>query len=109
MNRWKGENVSTTEVERAINKIFGMNDLAVYGVPVPGNEGKAGMAAIVNLNELDLKKLATEIHQELPSYAVPKFLRICSHIPTTGNIIIRFCTHKVIVFSTFISNVCRHI
>ena len=45
--RWKGENVSTTEVTEAINTFPGIKDANVYGVGVPGNEGRAGMAAIV--------------------------------------------------------------
>ena len=34
--RWRGENVSTTEVETAISKIVRMQDAVVYGVEVPG-------------------------------------------------------------------------
>jgi len=36
--RWKGENVSTTEVERIIQKIVGFKDAVVYGVTVPSME-----------------------------------------------------------------------
>lgn len=32
--RWRGENVSTTEVEQVISDITGLNDAAVYGVEV---------------------------------------------------------------------------
>ncbi len=45
--RWKGENVSTTEVAAAIAACPGIIDAAVYGVVVPGADGRAGMAAIV--------------------------------------------------------------
>lgn len=34
--RWKGENVSTTEVEGLIQNIIGFSDATVYGVEVPG-------------------------------------------------------------------------
>ena len=44
--RWKGENVSTTEVEATMANILQLRDVVVYGVEVPGNEGRAGMAAI---------------------------------------------------------------
>ena len=44
--RWKGENVSTNEVEGLISNIIQLTDVCVYGVEVPGNEGKAGMACI---------------------------------------------------------------
>jgi solute carrier family 27 (fatty acid transporter), member 1/4 len=32
--RWRGENVSTTEVEAVISNIAGLNDCVVYGVEV---------------------------------------------------------------------------
>ncbi|NXU75691.1 S27A1 protein, partial [Oreotrochilus melanogaster] len=44
--RWRGENVSTTEVEGTLSHILNQTDVAVYGVEIPGVEGKAGMAAI---------------------------------------------------------------
>lgn len=34
--RWKGENVSTTEVEGTMSSLLGQTDVAVYGVAVPG-------------------------------------------------------------------------
>lgn len=37
--RWKGENVSTTEVEGALSRLLAMADVAVYGVEVPGTRG----------------------------------------------------------------------
>lgn len=35
--RWRGENVSTTEVEGILSSLLGQADVAVYGVTVPGN------------------------------------------------------------------------
>lgn len=35
--RWKGENVSTTEVEGTLSSLLGQTDVAVYGVSVPGD------------------------------------------------------------------------
>lgn len=35
--RWKGENVSTTEVEGTLSRLIDMKDVVVYGVEVPGN------------------------------------------------------------------------
>lgn len=40
--RWKGENVSTTEVEGTLSRLLHMADVAVYGVEVPGTCGKDG-------------------------------------------------------------------
>lgn len=34
--RWKGENVSTTEVEGTLSRLLDMKDVVVYGVEVPG-------------------------------------------------------------------------
>ena len=34
--RWRGENVSTSEVEAIISSVVNLNDAVVYGVEVPG-------------------------------------------------------------------------
>lgn len=34
--RWRGENVSTTEVEGILSSLLGQADVVVYGVAVPG-------------------------------------------------------------------------
>ena len=76
--RWRGENVSTLEVEAAITKVLGHTSAVVYGVEVPGAEGKAGMAAILQGGEgekLDLDFLASGLRKALPSYARPMFVR----------------------------------
>jgi fatty-acyl-CoA synthase len=75
--RWKGENVSTTEVEAAIARFPGIQASNVYGVPVPGRDGRAGMAAIVLADEqIDLAALHAHLGRELPDYARPVFVRI---------------------------------
>jgi fatty-acyl-CoA synthase len=81
--RWKGENVSTTEVAEAINKLPGISDTNVYGVHVPGHEGRAGMAAIV-CEDCDLEKLYRHLQTLLPEYARPLFLRIRKNIDMTA-------------------------
>lgn len=40
--------MSTNEVEGIISKVLDLNDVCVYGVEIPGTEGKAGMACIVD-------------------------------------------------------------
>lgn len=53
---------------------------------MPGNEGKAGMVAIYDPeNSTNLKELARKLKKVLPSYAVPRFIRILSELPMTGN------------------------
>lgn len=83
--RWRGENVSTTEVETAISKIVKLQDAVVYGVEVPGTEGRAGMAAIVDENEnLDLSQLNAALQRTLPPYARPLFIRLIKEADLTG-------------------------
>lgn len=89
--RWKSENVSTNEVGEIIS---GHDDIVfanVYGVVIPGTDGRAGMAAIVfadNVEEADLKSISDHINTNLPSYARPVFLRVLKELPTTS-------THKL--------------
>ncbi|KAI6649571.1 Long-chain fatty acid transport protein 4-like [Oopsacas minuta] len=75
--RWKGENVSTNEVETIITSIIGHNDVIVYSAPIPGTEGRAGMLAIV-MDDIDLESLLVNFRQALPSYSVPLFIRLIS-------------------------------
>ncbi|KAK3917028.1 Long-chain fatty acid transport protein 4 [Frankliniella fusca] len=83
--RWKGENVASAEVEAAVCAILGLRDVTVYGVEVPGAEGRAGMAAIVDPeNSLDLEVLAKGIDKMLPTYARPIFLRKVAALEMTG-------------------------
>ncbi|HYY36877.1 MAG TPA: long-chain-acyl-CoA synthetase, partial [Xanthobacteraceae bacterium] len=74
--RWKGENVSTTEVEEAIGRFDGILESNVYGVQIAGRDGRAGMAAIVARDNLNLTALHDHIARQLPEYARPVFLRI---------------------------------
>lgn len=83
--RWRGENVSTAEVESVMSKVVGLRDVVVYGVVVPGTEGRAGMAAIVDPEcKVDLMELAASLKKLLPSYACPMFLRIVHSVDLTG-------------------------
>ena len=69
--RWKGENVATSEVPEAITSFPGVKEANVYGVRVPGAEGRAGMAALVADDELDLDGLGVHVAQRLAAYAQP--------------------------------------
>jgi fatty-acyl-CoA synthase len=81
--RWKGENVSTAEVAETVNRFPGIRDANVYGVEVPGRDGRAGMAAIVADHNLDLAGLRAHLHALLPEYARPLFLRVCGELAVT--------------------------
>nr|XP_046160928.1 long-chain fatty acid transport protein 4-like [Oncorhynchus gorbuscha] len=83
--RWKGENVSTTEVEGTLSRLLDMKDVVVYGVEVPGAEGKAGMAAVADPERsTDLEKFGKDLEKALPPYARPVFLRFLKEVNKTG-------------------------
>jgi fatty-acyl-CoA synthase len=84
--RWKGENVSTSEVEIAISSMPGVTHAIVYGVAVPGQDGRAGMAAITPKDSVDLKALHRHLASNLPAYARPVFLRFQDEAETTGTL-----------------------
>ncbi len=82
--RWKGENVSTSEVERALLAVPGVKEASVYGVAVPHQDGRAGMAAVVVGEGFDLEVLRRRIEAALPPYAQPLFLRLTPALAKTG-------------------------
>ena len=81
--RWKGENVAAAEVEAALRRCPGVAEASVYGVAVPGADGRAGMAALVagpDVTPAEIRDAAAG----LPRYARPVFLRFCRDLATTG-------------------------
>lgn len=84
--RWKGENVATTEVAEILGLVDFIQEVNVYGVQVPGNEGRAGMAAVIVRPEctFDGKKLFDIVLKELPSYARPLFIRLQESMEMTS-------------------------
>jgi fatty-acyl-CoA synthase len=82
--RWKGENVSTAEVEQRLTEAPGVKEVIAYGVPVPGAEGKAGMVTLVVEGKFSPKAFADYADAQLPHYARPVFVRIAKTLETTG-------------------------
>jgi len=82
--RWKGENVATSEVSEVISSFPGVKHVNVYGVKIPGTEGRGGMAALVIERDMSLPALREHLVSYLPAYARPLFLRICDEIFVTG-------------------------
>ncbi|EYB87131.1 hypothetical protein Y032_0268g804 [Ancylostoma ceylanicum] len=106
--RWKGENVSTTEVEGILQPVMSVVDATVYGVEVGKNEGRAGMAAVVLADGVNvevrrlllcaltvcplyslvlqdfLAETAKRLMANLASYAIPVFIRLCKEVDRTG-------------------------
>ncbi|KAI8925060.1 fatty acid transport protein [Entophlyctis helioformis] len=94
--RWKGENVSTTEVAESLSAYPGVAQVNVFGVEVPGADGRAGMAALVlsttdDAPVFDVRGLAQYAKERLPAYAVPLFIRIMPEMQMTG-------THKQVKY-----------
>lgn len=88
--RWKGENVATMEVEKALDSFPGVKSSAVYGVAMPHGDGKAGMAAVIREEgkTIDLNALTAHLRSALPKYAVPLFIRYVNEFESTP-------THKI--------------
>lgn len=82
--RWKGENVSTAEVEQRLAGAPGVREVIAYGVPVPGTDGKAGMVTVVIEGRFSAKGFATFADAQLPVYARPVFVRLARTLETTG-------------------------
>jgi fatty-acyl-CoA synthase len=87
--RYKGENVSTTEVAAVVQSCDGVVDAIVYGVCVPGVEGKVGMAALVVDGGFSPDRLHAQLADRLPSYARPLFIRVCSSLEATATFRLR--------------------
>ncbi|MBS0291445.1 MAG: long-chain-acyl-CoA synthetase [Proteobacteria bacterium] len=85
--RWKSENVSTTEVADVLGDYPGLEALTIYGVKVPDNDGRAGMAAVVLLpgHTFDPAAFWQLAMARLPRYAAPLFVRLPAAADMTGN------------------------
>jgi fatty-acyl-CoA synthase len=86
--RWKGENVATQEVADLLNGAPNVTETNVYGVAVPGEDGRAGMAAVVLASGHAFDGAAFYAHAEchLPRYARPAFVRLVPEMDVTGTL-----------------------
>uniref|UniRef100_A0A4W6CZN7 long-chain-fatty-acid--CoA ligase n=1 Tax=Lates calcarifer TaxID=8187 RepID=A0A4W6CZN7_LATCA len=84
--RWKGENVATAEVADIIMLANCIKEANVYGVKVPGQEGRAGMAAVTlrDGQKFDSADVFKHVENFLPAYARPRFIRIRNSLDVTG-------------------------
>lgn len=84
--RWKGENVSTTEVQNIISQFNnGLKEYVVYGSSIPNHEGRAcTLAIIIDPDIFNFTRFANFVQMHLPSYAIPLFLRIIESLDTTS-------------------------
>ncbi|XP_033749511.1 very long-chain acyl-CoA synthetase-like [Pecten maximus] len=86
--RWKSENVSTREVAEVLSTLSFIQDVNVYGVEVPDNDGRAGMAAILlkdhsTITPEVLQQIYRKCAKSLPKYARPIFLRFQTNFEVT--------------------------
>ncbi|XP_078480723.1 long-chain fatty acid transport protein 2-like isoform X3 [Lampetra planeri] len=84
--RWKGENVSTMEVADTLSDLDFIKEVTVYGVTIPNNEGRAGMAAVIleEGHSLDGPELYRHVVGHLPTYARPYFIRLQEALELTS-------------------------
>jgi len=84
--RWRSENVSTNEVGEILNGYKDVFMSNVYGVLVPGCEGRAGMAAfsLDDAGSFNWQEFSHYVENNLPKYARPVFIRIIQEMDTTG-------------------------
>jgi fatty-acyl-CoA synthase len=61
-----------------------VQDANVYGVNVPGRDGRAGMAAVVADDTVNLTALRDHLAARLPDYARPVFLRMRQDMDMTA-------------------------
>jgi acyl-CoA synthetase (AMP-forming)/AMP-acid ligase II len=83
--RWKGENVSTFEVQEQVSSWPPAAEVNAYGVQIPGTEGRAGMIAMVlKHSDFDGESFRDHVDSSLPAYARPLFVRVREKMETTG-------------------------
>ncbi len=85
--RWKGENVSTTEVEMLLEEVPEISEAIVYGVEIPNTNGRAGMASLKlnsSVKDFNFSNLVSKLQENMPEYAIPVFLTVNQEVSLTG-------------------------
>ncbi|KAH6565563.1 hypothetical protein BASA62_007197 [Batrachochytrium salamandrivorans] len=86
--RWKGENVSTIDVQRALVSFPGICEANAYGVKIPRSDGRAGMVSLVlaegtTRHSFRFDALTLHLQKHLPVYARPLFVRLREGVHVT--------------------------
>jgi crotonobetaine/carnitine-CoA ligase len=82
--RRRGENISSMEIENALNAHDQVLESAVFGVATPlGDEDI--MAVVVTQSRLDPAVLAVFVSERLPGFMVPRYFQLAGTIPKTEN------------------------
>jgi crotonobetaine/carnitine-CoA ligase len=82
--RRRGENISSLEVEELIRIHEAVADVAVYGVPAEDSEDelKASIVAVEGA-KIDPLQLARFCAENLPYFAVPRYIEVLDNLPRT--------------------------
>ncbi len=75
--------MAAAEVAQTLAAAPGVAAAAVFGVEIPGADGKAGMAAVTPGAGFDLAVLHAHLAAALPAYARPLVLRLVADLPMT--------------------------
>lgn len=67
-----------------ISQMVDNRDAVMFGVPVPGTEGKAGMAVIQDDGTLCLQEFLKKAQGVIPAYALPLFVRLVKEVEQTS-------------------------
>jgi len=71
-------------VHEAVADCPGVVEAAIYGVAIPGADGRAGMAAVVVDDTFDLAEFRNRLWRRLPAYACPVMVRFCTALDATN-------------------------
>lgn len=85
------------ELGNTVSQFPSIEEVNIYGISLPGHDGRAGAAAIVwqkagphavtSANEAEVvAKLGKFLEAQVASYAIPRFLRIQEEIEITGTL-----------------------
>lgn len=83
--RFRGENVAVASVERELLTLPHVREAVVVGVKVPGEDGRAGLAALVADAGFDVATVAS-LAGRLPRSALPRFISLRSELPRTPSL-----------------------
>jgi fatty-acyl-CoA synthase len=83
--RFRGENVSVSQVERELETLPGVREAAVTGVAVPGYDGRVGLAVVVSEPSFDVTSLEA-LATRLPRSALPRFVRLAPELARTSSL-----------------------
>jgi acyl-CoA synthetase (AMP-forming)/AMP-acid ligase II len=74
------------EIAEILNGAPGILESNVYGVVVPGSDGRAGMASLRVDSSFDLEAFGAYVAEKLPGYARPYFIRLLEDMQVTATL-----------------------